>query len=134
MIVNHPIRRALLVAVVYLLTAAMLDALRHRQVFSPEMVQRLSGILMGMVLIVSANAIPKRLVPLSRLSCDPAREQTLRRLGARVLLLGGVGYTLAFALAPIAMASTLAIGLLAPAVVAVASITARCAWLRRRAS
>jgi hypothetical protein len=34
------------------------------------------GILMGLVMLVSANAIPRRLVPLARLSCDPAREQT----------------------------------------------------------
>jgi small-conductance mechanosensitive channel len=132
MLLNHPIRRALLLAAAYLLTAVLLDELRQRQVLNPETVQRLLGILMGMVLVVSANFIPKRLVPLAHLSCDPAREQTLRRFGVKALFLGGMGYTLAFALAPIAMASTLAISLLAPAVVAVASITARCAWMRRR--
>jgi hypothetical protein len=91
------------------------------------------GMLMGSVVLVSANAIPKRLVPLARLSCDPAREQTLRRFGGRVLVLGGLGYTFAYALAPIPIASTLAICLLAPAVLVVAGITARCAWMRRKA-
>jgi len=133
MILNHPIRRVLLIAAAYLLTAVMLNELRQRQVVSAEMVQRLMGMLMGTVTIVSANAIPKRLVPLSRLSCDPAREQTLRRFGGRVLFLGGLGYTLAYALAPIAIAAMLAICLLAPAVVVVAGITARCAWRRRSA-
>jgi len=133
MTLDHPIRRALLIAAMYLLAAVTLNELRRHHVVSAETVERLMGLLMGTVVIVSANAIPKRLVPLSRLSCDPAREQTLRRFGGRVLFLGGLGYTLAFALAPIAIAGSLAICLLAPAVVAVAGITARCAWMRRRA-
>ncbi len=131
MILDHPIRRSLLIAAIYLLTAVLLNELRQRQVVSAETVVRLIGMLMGSVVLVSANAIPKRLVPLARLSCDPAREQTLRRFGGRVLVLGGLGYTLAYALAPIAIDSTLAICLLAPAVLVVAGITARCAWMRR---
>ena len=131
MILDHPIRRSLLIAAIYLLTAVLLNELRQRHVVGAETVVRLMGMLMGSVVFVSANAIPKRLVPLARLSCDPAREQTLRRFGGRVLVLGGLGYTLAYALAPIAIASTLAVCLLAPAVLVVAGITARCAWNRR---
>jgi hypothetical protein len=73
------------------------------------------------------------LVPLARLSCDPVREQTLRRFAGRVMVLGGLGYALAYAFAPIAIAPTLAICLLAPAVLIVAGIMARCAWARRSA-
>jgi hypothetical protein len=133
MTLDRPIRRSLSSAALYLLTAVMLDELRRHQVVSAETVERLMGMLMGTVAIVSANALPKRLVPLARMSCDPARDQTLRRLAGRVLVLCGLGYTFAFALAPIAIASTLAICLLAPAVVVVAGITARCAWMRRGA-
>jgi hypothetical protein len=131
MILNHPIRRSLLIAAIYLLTAVVLNELRQRHVVGAETVVRLMGMLMGSVVLVSANAIPKRLVPLARQSCDPAREQTLRRFGGWALVLGGLGYTLAYALAPIAIASTLAIFLLAPAALVVAGITARCAWMRR---
>ena len=131
MILDHPIRRALAVAALYLLAALMLTQLRLHQVISAEAVQRLMGVLMGTVLIATANLIPKRLVPLARVSCDPAREQTLRRFCGRVLVLGGLGYTLAYMLAPIAIASTLAICLLAPAALAVAGVSARCAWNRR---
>lgn len=131
MIMNHPIRRSLLVAAIFLLTAVVLNELRQRQLVSAEMVMRLMGMLMGSAVLVSANAIPKRLVPLARLSCAPAREQTLRRFAAWALVLGGLGYTLAYALAPIAIATTLAICLLAPAVLVVGGITARCAWMRR---
>ena len=133
MTLDHPIRRALAVAALYLLAALVLTQLRLHQVIGAETVQRLMGVLMGTVVIATANLIPKRLVPLARVSCDPAREQTLRRFCGRVLVLGGLGYTLAYALAPIAIASTLAICLLAPAAVAVAGVSARCAWHRRGA-
>jgi hypothetical protein len=73
---NRPIRRALSLAALSLLTAAVLNALRQHRVVSAEAAVRLMGILMGLVMLVSANAIPRRLVPLARLSCDPAREQT----------------------------------------------------------
>lgn len=135
MIMAHSIRRSLSLAAIYLLTAVVLNELRQHEVVSTETAVRLMGMLMGSVVLVSANAIPKRLVPLARLSCDPAREQTLRRLAGRAMVLGGLGYTLAYAyaLAPIMIASTLAICLLAPAVLVVAGILVRCVWSRRRA-
>ena len=133
MILNQSVRRSLWVAAGYLLTAVVLNELRRRQLLGTEMVERLMGTLMGAVAIVFANEIPKRLVPLARLSCDPAREQTLRRFAGRVLVLGGLGYMLAFALAPIAIAATLAISLLAPAVAVVGVVRLRCLWMRRGA-
>ncbi len=131
MIMNRSIRSSLSIAALYLLTAVALNALRQRHVVSAETVERLMGMLMGSVVLLCANAIPKRLVPLTRLSCDPAREQALRRFAARALVLGALGYTLAYALAPIAIASTLAICLLAPAALVVAGIRVRCAWAHR---
>lgn len=62
MIMNHPIRRSLSVAAIYLLTAVVLNALRLRQLVSGETAVRLMGMLMGSVVMVTANAIPKRLV------------------------------------------------------------------------
>ena len=131
MILHQPLRRSLSLAALYLLTAVALNGLRQRDVVSAETAARLMGILMGSVVLVWANAIPKRLVPLARLSCDPAREQTLRRFAGRVMVLGGLGYTLAYALAPIAIASKLATCILAPAVIVVAGIIVHCAWARR---
>lgn len=133
MILDHPIRRSLLIASIYLLTAVVLNELRLRHVVSAETTVRLMGMLMGAVVLVSANAIPKRLMPLASLPCDPAREQTFRRFAAWALVLGGLGFTLAYALAPIAIASTLAICLLAPAFLVVVGISARCVWMRRSA-
>ncbi|MET0322004.1 MAG: hypothetical protein ABW069_14895 [Duganella sp.] len=127
---NHPIRRSLLIAAIYLLMAVVLNKLRQHHVVSAEMVVRMMGVLMGSVVLISANTIPKRLLPLARLSCDPGREQNLRRLSGWALVLGG----LAYALAPITVASTVAICLLAPAVLVVAGIIARCALGRRNAT
>lgn len=130
---HHSLRRSLLVAAAYLLTAIVLNELRQHDVVSAATTQRLMGMLMGLVVIFSANVIPKRLVPLARLSCNPAREQTLRRFAAWALVLGGLGFTLAYALAPIAIASTLAICLLAPATLVAVGAKARCAWMTRNA-
>jgi hypothetical protein len=124
---KHPIPRALTLAAACIVTAVMLSELRQHDMVSAGTAQRLMGMLFGAVVLVTANAMPKRLVPLARLSCDPAREQTLRRFAGRALVLGGLGYTLAYALAPVAIASNLAICLLAPAVLVVAGIMARCA-------
>ena len=130
MIPNHPIRRALWIAAIYLLMSVVLHALRQGGLVSAGTVVRLTGMVAGIVVLVSANAIPKRLVPLARLSCDPAREQALRRLAGWALVLGGLGYTLAYALAPIAIAGKLANSLLAPAGIVVAGIMMYCVWMR----
>lgn len=130
MIPNHPIRRALWIAAIYLLMSVVLHALRQRGLVSAGTVVRLTGMVAGIVVLVAANAIPKRLVPLERLSCDPAREQALRRLAGWALVLGGLGYTLAYALAPIAIAGKLANSLLAPAGIVVAGIMVYCVWMR----
>ncbi len=68
MIMNRSIRSSLSIAALYLLTAVALNALRQRHVVSAETVERLMGMLMGSVVLLCANATPKRLVPLARLS------------------------------------------------------------------
>jgi hypothetical protein len=130
---NNSVCRSLLVAGMYVLTAVVLTALRQHGVLDAAATERTMGMLMGLVVLVSANLIPKRLVPLARVTCDPAREQALRRFVGWALVLGGLGYTLAYALAPIEIASTLAISLLAPVALVVAGVKANCAWRRRNA-
>jgi hypothetical protein len=130
MISRQALRRALSIAALYLLTSLALNVLRQHHAIGDEMAVRLMGMLMGAVVVMSGNAIPKTLVPLARLSCDPAREQALRRLAGWALVLGGLGYTLAYALAPIAIAGKLANSLLAPAGIVVAGIMVYCVWMR----
>jgi hypothetical protein len=130
MIQHHQLRRLLSIVATYLLASAVLSALQQHHVVSAETAVRLMGMLVGLVVLVCANTIPKQLVPLAGLSCPPAREQTLRRVCGWAGVLGGLGYTLAYALAPFASAGKLANALLAPAVAVVAAIAVRCAWVR----
>jgi hypothetical protein len=133
MIVKHQIRRGLFLGAAYLLAAVAVNELRRRDLVGADATTRLMGILGGLIVLVLANEIPKRLMPLERLHCDPVREQTLRRLAARVMVLGSLGCTLAYAFAPLAIAPTLAVWLLGPPYLVFAGILARCAWVRRRA-
>ncbi|RZA33242.1 MAG: hypothetical protein EOP92_21905 [Lysobacteraceae bacterium] len=79
----------------------------------PEWARRLAGALLGGVVVVYANAIPKALA--SRMRCAaPALEQAARRFAGWALVLGGIGYMLAWLVAPLSMAGTvggLALGL-----------------------
>ena len=130
MIQHHQLRRLLSIVATYVVASAALNALQQHHVVSAETAVRLMGMLVGLIALVCANAIPKQLVPLARLSCSPAREQTLRRICGWAGVLGGLGYTLAYALAPFASAGKLANALLVPAVAVVAVIAVRCAWIR----
>ncbi len=133
MTMDHPARRSLLIAAGYLLLTLTIKELGRHAVIGAETADRLMGMLMGALAVIAGNQIPKKLVPLASLTCDPARDQVMRRFCGRALVLGGLGYMLAFALAPAAIAATLAICLLAPAVVAVGVVAVRCALNRRRA-
>jgi len=72
-IVRGLIIAALLLAVSLLLAALSPDHL------SPELARRLLGVLMGAVVVVYANAVPKALTPLILTRCDPGAEQAMRR-------------------------------------------------------
>lgn len=87
----HPIGRALAGAACILAAAAALRwaAPGH---FDVGTAQRLAGVLLGLVVVVYANAIPKSLVSLAGLRCVPARAQAARRFAGWSLVLGGLGY------------------------------------------
>jgi hypothetical protein len=82
-----------------------------------ELAQRLIGFMMGGIVVLYANAVPKQLTPLALLRCDPAAEQALRRFTGKALVLGGLGYSLAWLAAPIVLANALAGAVLAVALV-----------------
>jgi hypothetical protein len=93
--------RALFAAAVILGASAALKwaAPEH---LSPEWALRLSGALLGLVVVFYANVIPKSLISLSRLRGSPAAEQAARRFAGWSLVLGGLGYILAMLAAPLA--------------------------------
>lgn len=132
MIVRHQFRRGAVLGVAYLATAIVVNALRRHDAVSAETVMRILGVQGGLSVIILANEIPKRLVPLEDLNCDPKREQMLRRLGARVAFIGGLAFTLTYAFAPAETVRPLAFGLAAPFAIVYMALLLRGEWVRRR--
>ena len=110
--------RGLIIAALLLGISVTLKMLSP-EYLSPELARRLLGALLGLVVIVYANAVPKALSPLIRMRCDPAAEQAIRRFTGWTLALGGVAYAVAWMIAPLQYANALAGGLLAFAVMVV---------------
>ena len=98
------------------------------QFFAPETVARLGGMLIGLPATVMGNALPKTLVPLERLARAPAGAEPMRRFVGRTMVLGGVGFMLAYALAPLQIANSLATSLMAIAMIV---LGARIVWFAR---
>ena len=109
--------RGLAVAALLLLAALALRLLAPVHL-APEAAQRLVGALLGAVVVASSNAIPKALAPRLRFR-DPAAEQALRRFAGWSLTLGGLGYVLAWLLAPLEHANAAAGLVLAASLLAV---------------
>src|SRR5690606_12041371 len=121
-----PILRALAGAALILgATAAV--ALWAPAHLEAELAQRVQGVVMGLIVVVFANAAPKTLTPLARLRCDPVAEQAIRRFAGWSLVLGGLGYALAWLAAPLSIANPLGITLLATGG---GLALGRCAWAR----
>lgn len=69
----------------------------------PEWAKRFAGALLGGVVVVYANAVPKALA--KRMRCaSPGADQAARRFAGWALVLGGLGYMLAWLAAPIGVA------------------------------
>ncbi len=68
---------------------------------SDELKQRLVAALLGAVVVIYANAIPKSLTVLAQLRCSPEREQAARRFAGWSLVLGCINYMLAALFAPL---------------------------------
>ena len=122
------IRRGLVIAGLLLGVAVTLRLLSPEHL-SPELARRMMGVLMGAVVIVYANAVPKALLPLMQLRCDPADEQAMRRFTGWTLVLGGAGYSTAWLLAPVDNANLIAAVLLG---VALILVVGRLVWATAR--
>jgi hypothetical protein len=125
-----PIARSLAAAALIIGMAALLSLLSPACI-SAEWSQRLVGVMLGTVVIVYANAIPKALVAWSRLRVSAAEDQAARRYAGRALVLGGLAYALAWLLAPLQMVAPIGGALLAAALFAA---VLRCLRLRANGS
>jgi hypothetical protein len=109
MITKFQIRRLLSIAAVLFLASALLNALLQRHMVSAETVTRLMGVLKGIILMICANEVPKRLPPLARLYCHPARDLAYRRILGWLAVTAGLVFTLAYAFAPLPIARNVGI-------------------------
>jgi hypothetical protein len=125
---NLSIVRGLLIAGVLLAVAATLRLLSPDHL-SPDFARRMMGVLLGIVVVVYANEVPKALSPLIQMRCDPAEEQAIRRFTGWSLVLGGVAYAAAWMVAPLGTAN-LAAGILLGAALVI--VVVRCAWSMAR--
>ncbi len=80
---------------------------------SADTARRALGVLLGAVVVLYSNAIPKMLVSRARLRCSPAQDQAARRFAGWSLVLGGIGYMLAWIVLPLSIASLIGGGALA---------------------
>jgi hypothetical protein len=113
-----PIAHGLVVAGL-IIAASIALALASPEYVSDTLARRLLGGLLGVMVVLYANQVPKALTPLARLRCDPAKEQALRRFAGWALLVGGLGYATAWMFAPIASARLFAIAALGSALLLV---------------
>jgi hypothetical protein len=109
------IRQALGLAGAFLALALGLQFL-WPETLDRDVARRLLGAAMGAVIVVLANKVPKTLTPLARL-CDPALEQSMRRVMGWSVALGGLGFALAWIFAPIDLAAGTAMVLLASSLI-----------------
>jgi len=87
----------------FILAASALLAWASPEYLDPEWARRLGGVLLGGVVVAYANAVPKALS--RRMRCTtPGADQAARRLAGWALVLGGLGYMLAWLLAPLHLA------------------------------
>jgi hypothetical protein len=121
--------QSLIIAGVFLAATVLLKHMAP-DYLDPELARRLMGALPGIMLVLYANAIPKAVVPIARMHCDPATDQAVRRFVGWTLVLGGVAYLVAWIVVPVEQAATVSCSFLGAAMLAV---VARLAWGKTKA-
>jgi uncharacterized membrane protein YhdT len=118
-----PIVRSLLGASLVLAISAVIAWLTPHYL-SHDASRRLIGMLVGAIVVVNANAIPKAVT--ARTRCAPAMVQAARRFVGWALVLGGLAYMAAWLLAPIQLSGMIG-GLSLGTAVTVAALRLR--WM-----
>lgn len=119
-LVRSAVMAGLMLAVA--LGAALLDATG----FKDGMVQaRAPGIVIGLMLVVIGNMVPKAVGPLAAKRCSPAQTQSLQRFTGWAFTLAGLAYTAVWIFAPVPQAENVSALVCAGAVLLVIG---RWAW------
>ncbi len=108
MMQNKPILKALLGAASIIGLSLLAQYLSAHDYINPEQARRGMGIVFGIVLIVMGNALPKKIRPLSDEKCGAPNGQARRRFAGWTFTIAGIIYSLAWLIAPIEIARTIA--------------------------
>ncbi len=113
------IRGALVLAGVILAVPLVLALAVRSDLIANDTAERLRQVIMGMVLVISANVVPKMLKPLAEERCGASTTQAVQRFAGWTLVLAGLGYAVAWVILPIDRASVVATSIVAAGVVLV---------------
>ncbi len=100
----NPIARGLILAGLILLAAVALRLLSP-DYLRADLASRSMGALLGLVVVIYANAVPKTLSPWVELRCGARLEQAMRRFSGWTLTLGGMAYAAMWLFAPVEFAN-----------------------------
>ena len=114
------IRGALVSAAMLLAFAASLVLAVRLDLITSETQHRAMGVVFGLMVALSANAVPKTFKSLANERCEPAQAQALRRFTGWALVLAGLGHALAWIVLPIEHANLAAMSIVAGALLVVA--------------
>ncbi len=79
------------------------------------------GVILGLVLVIVGNFMPKNVEPSSEERCEPSAAQALQRFAGWTFVLAGVAYSLVWLVFPLRHASLVSTLTLAAAVLLVAA-------------
>ena len=114
--------KAVLGAGALITTALVLNNLTANGHIDGEFSKRAMQALIGLLLVVTGNVLPKKLEPLSEARCDPSKEQTMKRFAGKTFVVAGLGYTFAWLFVPIQYASTVSIVIVGTSVLLVGTL------------
>lgn len=125
------IRKALILAALILALSFGLTLAVRSELIDGSTQKRAQGVMIGMVLVIFANLVPKKLEPLSATRCGASKTPAVQRFAGWTLVLAGLGYSIAWLVLPIEHARIPAMSLVAFGLLLV---LARVAWAFVRGS
>ena len=105
--------------------AAALGAAGH-----DDLAERATMVILGAFIVVTGNALPKTLTPLSVLRCDAARAQAFHRFAGWAWVLSGLALSVAWLALPVGIAQRVTLILLPTCMLTIAWQAARLRWSR----
>lgn len=98
---RYSMKRLMLTVGGLLALVVIVAVARDQDVVDPDLGRRVVAIGLGSILVVTSNALPKLVRPLTAHGSNPARVLAAERFAARTLVLTGIAFVALWALGPI---------------------------------